>query len=297
MANITLAVGVLVFVALVAIEIGTPGLLFESSPDVGIEHAESPRAPESPCRITGTAATLVATSTSWEVRPQENIEAYTFGGEVPGPAICAPAGATLALTVENALQDPFTFHVHGVVPAEGEFPTLAPGAQVTRTIALPENGTLLYHALEDVAIARGLVGVILVRESAPPEVDREYVVVLAEFDPEAANGRLHTTVNGHTYPRAPMFTAEVGDRVLFHLVNLGLADHTLHIHGHRWQDAEDGRDIDNKYVPPHDSADFVLSAEAAGDWMYHCHIYDHINAGMMGVFRVTGASHEGALHG
>jgi plastocyanin len=31
-----------------------------------------------------------------------------------------------------------------------------------------------------------------------------------------------------------------------------------------------------------DIAVFDIEMEAAGEWMYHCHVYDHINAGMMG---------------
>jgi FtsP/CotA-like multicopper oxidase with cupredoxin domain len=31
---------------------------------------------------------------------------------------------------------------------------------------------------------------------------------------------------------------------------------------------------------------FAFDADSAGEWMYHCHIYDHINAGMMGHLEV-----------
>ncbi len=82
-------------------------------------------------------------------------------------------------------------------------------------------------------------------------------------------------------------------------------EHTFHIHGHRWLDVDEGRPIDNKFLSPHsavhhpelpapegfiplanalaaDVAVFEFNASAEGEWMYHCHVYDHINAGMMG---------------
>jgi FtsP/CotA-like multicopper oxidase with cupredoxin domain len=40
-------------------------------------------------------------------------------------------------------------------------------------------------------------------------------------------------------------------------------------------------------IPPRESADVAFVADNPGDWMIHCHILDHQEAGMMGVVRVA----------
>jgi FtsP/CotA-like multicopper oxidase with cupredoxin domain len=38
---------------------------------------------------------------------------------------------------------------------------------------------------------------------------------------------------------------------------------------------------------PHESVDIAFVADNPGDWMFHCHIPEHQDAGMMGVIRVA----------
>ncbi len=45
-----------------------------------------------------------------------------------------------------------------------------------------------------------------------------------------------------------------------------------------WQDTVE--------VPPSQTVQLLLLADNPGDWMYHCHILEHEESGMMGVFRV-----------
>jgi FtsP/CotA-like multicopper oxidase with cupredoxin domain len=130
-------------------------------------------------------------------------------------------------------------------------------------------------------------------------VDHEIVLALGESHPAGEDGPWAATINGRSFPDAPHLQFLQGERVLVHLANLGEAVHTLHVHGHRWLDVGEGRPIDNKFLTPHEEnattaqADFLLVAGEPGDWMYHCHIYDHINAGMTGVMTVLPADGSG----
>jgi len=40
-------------------------------------------------------------------------------------------------------------------------------------------------------------------------------------------------------------------------------------------------------IPPRESADLAFVADNPGDWMFHCHVTDHQQTGMMGVVRIS----------
>lgn len=87
-------------------------------------------------------------------------------------------------------------------------------------------------------------------------------------------------------------TAKVGDRVRWRLLDLAPDDvHTFHLHGHRWCDrdgvaAPDGScpagtlPTDNVALAPAQGTTIEFVEDNPGQWMYHCHILDHVNDGM-----------------
>jgi len=40
-------------------------------------------------------------------------------------------------------------------------------------------------------------------------------------------------------------------------------------------------------MAPEDRVEVAFVADNPGDWMFHCHIPEHMEAGMMGVIRVA----------
>ena len=44
---------------------------------------------------------------------------------------------------------------------------------------------------------------------------------------------------------------------------------------------------DTILIPPRERAQIAFVADNPGDWMFHCHILEHQESGMMGVIRVT----------
>ena len=93
--------------------------------------------------------------------------------------------------------------------------------------------------------------------------------------------------NGFAAPDAPLLEAFVDERVRFNV--LATEAHTFHLHGHPWL-LDDGSVVDTFLVDLDTPHAFEVQAGGvdlqAGDWLYHCHIDSHLQAGMWGVFRV-----------
>jgi len=94
----------------------------------------------------------------------------------------------------------------------------------------------------------------------------------------------------------PILSAYDDQRVRFHVIGIGPSgdpnghSHTFHLHAHRWVDPGTRNIIDVKEIHPGTSHVFVVdSGEGVGpgNWQYHCHVFSHMEAGMMSAFNVT----------
>ncbi len=89
-------------------------------------------------------------------------------------------------------------------------------------------------------------------------------------------------------------TAELGATEIWDIRNLVGMDHPFHIHGFQFQVIDRNgvpvkqrkwKDVVN--VPGFEKARFIIKYKNyTGKWMYHCHILDHEDQGMMGVLEV-----------
>ena len=89
--------------------------------------------------------------------------------------------------------------------------------------------------------------------------------------------------------RAPLGATEIWE-----VENLVGMDHPFHLHGFQFQ-VLDRNGVPEPYpswkdvvnVPRHETARFIVRYDDyAGKWMFHCHILDHEDRGMMGVLEV-----------
>ena len=69
--------------------------------------------------------------------------------------------------------------------------------------------------------------------------------------------------------------------------------HPIHLHGHSFRVvSRQGRPtchlewLDTVLIAPRERAAVAFVADNPGDWMFHCHILEHMAGGMMGVIRV-----------
>jgi bilirubin oxidase len=102
-------------------------------------------------------------------------------------------------------------------------------------------------------------------------------------------------INGRTMDPARVdVSTSLGATEIWEVENLVGMDHPFHLHGFQFQVLDRNgvpepfrawKDVVN--VPKHSTARFIVRYEThAGKWMFHCHILDHEDHGMMGVLEV-----------
>ena len=88
------------------------------------------------------------------------------------------------------------------------------------------------------------------------------------------------------------------ERVRMRLINDTMMTHPMHIHGHFWQLVNGhGSHQPMKHtvrVLPGSYVDLDMTADAPGDWAFHCHLLYHMHAGMMRVVKVRPLEGEAA---
>ncbi|WP_437593602.1 multicopper oxidase family protein [Sorangium sp. So ce1000] len=111
------------------------------------------------------------------------------------------------------------------------------------------------------------------------------------FDERYIEGELKFLVDGKTYPDVPPINVDSGSTHVFDLKNDAEMDHPFHLHGFFFQVlARDGVAVsddalankDTLVLPQRSTTTIVARFDEPGDWMYHCHILEHAERGMMG---------------
>jgi CopA family copper-resistance protein len=81
-----------------------------------------------------------------------------------------------------------------------------------------------------------------------------------------------------------------GERVRINLINDSMMSHPIHLHGHFFELVTGKGDRSPRkhtvIVQPGGIATFDFTADALGDWAFHCHLLYHMHAGMMRVVSV-----------
>lgn len=103
-------------------------------------------------------------------------------------------------------------------------------------------------------------------------------------------------INGHTMDMSRVdVRVKLGTTEIWTIENVVGMDHPFHLHGFHFQlldrngvPERDRRWKDTVNIPKHESVRFIVYFDAhPGRWMFHCHILDHEDHGMMGIFEVT----------
>jgi FtsP/CotA-like multicopper oxidase with cupredoxin domain len=106
----------------------------------------------------------------------------------------------------------------------------------------------------------------------------------------AING---VAAHGH-HNMAPMLTLKLGQSHVLAIRNDTAWHHTMHPHGHSFRvlsregQATRHREwLDTILLAPRERAEIAFVADNPGDWMFHCHMLEHQDGGMMGIIRVV----------
>ena len=111
-------------------------------------------------------------------------------------------------------------------------------------------------------------------------------------------------VNGVPFWKAKPYVAKLGETQLWIVKNDTVWDHPFHLHGFFFQVVDEkGQPVgpvawkDTVNIPMKTTARFLVKFdERPGEWMFHCHILDHADGGLMGTVLVGPVSPSTHMH-
>ena len=246
----------------------------------------------------------------WNILPDEQVEAYAFNRQVPGPRIRVTEGDRLRINVTNNLPEPTSVHWHGMILPNGmdgaadvtQRP-IEPAETFTYEFTAKEAGTYFYHSHKEPDRQQGLgmYGALIVDPKDPAtrdegyDYDKEMVVQLQEwlerdgytYPAMTMEGALpnYFTINGKSYPQTETMNMMVGERLRIRFIgsNNNFV-HPMHVHGGPFEIVEtDGNVVpeearllkDTVNVGPGERYDVIWEARRPGKWLLHCHIPHH----------------------
>jgi plastocyanin len=203
-----------------------------------------------------------------------------------------------------------------------------PGQDFVYEFMATNAGSRWYHSHADTKyqVALGLYGSLIVEPRVPARrYDREYSYMLNEWDLELSpkvaigqaplgprdqmlrGGELGTDlflINGRAHESIPPIRIADGERILIRLTNAGNLPHAIHTHGHSFKIvATDGNPVpngmelvkDTVLIGPGERYDLELEGTNPGVWMFHCHMENHADNGMMTLIEYDGALPTGPV--
>jgi FtsP/CotA-like multicopper oxidase with cupredoxin domain len=122
--------------------------------------------------------------------------------------------------------------------------------------------------------------------------------------PPMKNNTSEFQVNGTPFWKAEPFRSKLGEKQLWIVKNESDWDHPFHLHGFFFHVLDD-RDQpvrplalkDTVNVPMKSTVRLLVTFdERPGQWMFHCHILDHADGGLMGTVMVGDGPAKGHVH-
>lgn len=245
----------------------------------------------------------------WEVEPGRIVEAWTYNGMVPGPAIKVDLGDKVRVVVHNELPMGTDIHWHGVDTPnnmDGVAPLTQPliksGEDFVYEFVADEPAIGMYHAHHhgQMQVTNGLFAIFQIGEMPLPygqtiggvEIPED-LVVAAEL-PIVLNdaGVIGYSINGKSFPATEPYVVNQDDWIVATYYNEGLQIHPMHLHQFgQLVFAKDGFPLDNPYwadtinVAPGERYSVLINPVDPGAWVWHCHILTHVEReeGMFGM--------------
>jgi manganese oxidase len=234
---------------------------------------------------------LVVENIRWEVEPGKVVDAVAYNGQIPGPVIRVDVGDRVRIVVENRLDEITSWHPHGVrrhpIEADGvgfvsQPRPIRPGETWSVEFVAEEMSVGMYHG-HDMGlhqVPNGLAGAFIVGEIPVPE---GWDVVGEEFMFLNDAGNIGFSLNGKSFPATTPYVLKQGQALMVHYMHEGLMNHPMHLHNNRQLViAKDGFPLESPYfvdtldVAPGERYTVLVLAELPGVWVWHCHIFTHV---------------------
>ena len=227
-----------------------------------------------------------------------------------GPQIRGVVGDNIVVNFLNRTDRPLSMHPHGVLYSKDDEgadghnkgANVLPGESYKYTWGVDEDSgpgpndpssiVWLYHShvLGEEEMNLGLVGAIIITRKGmevshsnpfPRDVDHEFISLFMIFNEE--NGEesgLKHAINGRIFGNLNGYEVKIGDRVRWHVAALGNEqdNHTVHWHGQTV--LNQGHRTDVIEVLPASMVSVDMIPRSPGSWLLHCHVNDHMLAGM-----------------
>ncbi|HWP30582.1 MAG TPA: multicopper oxidase domain-containing protein [Fimbriimonadales bacterium] len=235
---------------------------------------------------------------------------------VLGPIIRAEVGDVVLVHFLNRWEYPCSMHPHGfryekdsegaLYEPSGQGAAVMPEESFTYEWIAdadsgpgPEDPSSLvwwYHSHVDEPFETniGLLGPAIItaqgmadEEGKPVDVDKEFILMFMVFDEDKGRERgLMHSVNGFIFGNLPGLEMNVGDRVRWYVMAMGneIDLHTCHWHGKTV--LCEGRRTDVIELLPGSMMTADMNADNPGTWLIHCHVADHIHAGMLAKYTI-----------
>jgi len=248
-----------------------------------------------------------------------------FKNNTPYPASMHPHGVFYDKASEGAEYEDGTSgeeKADDAVP-EGGTHTYTWGVPERAGPGMHDESSMLwaYHGhVDEIADTNaGLIGPLIVtrkgearEDGSPKDVDREVVALFNIYDeslspwldwniqhhagkPESVDkdnddfkeSNLKHSINGYLFGTMPGLDFKKGERVRWYVMGAGTETglHTPHWHGNTVVSM--GMRMDMLDILPMSMKTADMVPDAPGQWLFHCHVNDHIAGGMAALYRVT----------
>lgn len=254
------------------------------------------------------------THTTVTIAPGVRYAAWTFDGNVPGPAIHVRQGDTVAFTLINRANIPHSmdFHAAEIAPSK-YYVNVMPNDSLQYKFVASVPGAFMYHcgtAPVAMHIANGMYGALVVDPATPRRPATELVVVQSEFymgkNPGADGARIldwekllglspdHVVFNGRAgqYATHPI-DVRPDELLRIHVVNAGPnRASSFHVVGGIFERVyQDGSQsspltgVQTVEVPVGGGSIFEVRLREPGDYPFVSHAFADATKGAVGVLR------------
>lgn len=205
----------------------------------------------------------------------------------------------------------------------GGLAMVPPGKSYTYSFSTTVPGIFYYHCHSadggktiSQHMSQGLYGAIIVKGYEEIPV-RDEVVFMSERGFDADSGAPYFLMNGHGLPGGehkleeiaakegvpgvaaqfgttiPVIKGKVGEPVRLSIINIGDQIHSFHLHAMTayYVDIAPGTPVTAQVLGlvPGEAGRMLVTPTNAGIWLFHCHVVNHADSGMIGVFVVDPA--------
>ncbi len=232
----------------------------------------------------------------------EAIKVDSFGEqghelETPGPLIRVPQGTQVRVSVRNFLsKTAFVYGLHQRPGKADDALEVAAGETKETTFTAGAPGSYFYWAstTKGPIYARAgeegtMSGAFIV--DAPGADSSDRIFVIGEWFKELFRPGFEGTlsINGKSWPATERLKAQIGSAEHWRILNATALEHPMHLHGFFF-DVDATSDGENEkhlgdgeklksvtyLVEPGETFDMTWVPERAGNWVFHCHILDHM---------------------